>query len=79
MNTKKRILIPSLAIAVVLVAGSIGVTSASGDHSNDGMMNGMMNGEGMNQMMEAMDSPEGQAMMDACHNFMVSNEEETTE
>ncbi|SDJ15436.1 hypothetical protein [Natribacillus halophilus] len=50
MNTKKRILIPSLAIvsiAVVLVAGSIGVTSASGDHSNDGMMNGMMDDESM--------------------------------
>lgn len=30
-------------------------------------------------MMEAMNSPEGQAMMDACHNFMGSNEEETTE
>lgn len=69
-KNKKLLLIPSFAIAAALVAGPVGIISASGDYS--GMMNGMMNGEGMNQMMEAMNSPEGKEMINACQNFMTS-------
>ncbi|QDI91989.1 hypothetical protein HUG15_02160 [Salicibibacter cibarius] len=65
MKNKKFLLIPSLAIAAVLVATPIGITWASGDHSEGGMMNGMM--------MDAMNSPEGEKMMNACQDFMFSN------
>ncbi|SDJ24799.1 hypothetical protein [Alteribacillus bidgolensis] len=81
MKNKKLLMIPSFAIAAALVAGPINIGDAHEEDGNSGgMMNGMMNGEGMSQMMEAMNSPEGQEMMNACQNFMnAQGEEETTE
>lgn len=60
MKNKKFLLIPSIAIVAVLVATPIGITWASGE-----MMNGMM--------MDAMNSSEGEKMMNACQDFMFSN------
>ncbi|SDJ12452.1 hypothetical protein [Alteribacillus bidgolensis] len=91
MKNKKLLMIPSFAIAAALVAGPINIGDAHEEHENGGMMNGMMSGEamgnsnmmhgeGMDQMMEAMNSPEGQEMMNACANFKnTQGEEETTE
>jgi hypothetical protein len=86
---KKRLLIISFTLAAVLVVGplafSVGATEDNGGMGN--MMGGMMNGNGMNgmmnmmdngnmgQMMEAIDSPEGQAMIEGCGNFMSSYDE----
>lgn len=83
---KKRMLFISFALAAVLVVGplafSIGAAEGNGGIGN--MMNGMMNGNGMNgmmnmmengnmsKMMEAIDSPEGQEMINSCSNFMSS-------
>ena len=76
MKNKKFLLIPSLAITALLVASPIGITWASGDQSEGGMMNGMMMENGMNEMMDAMNSPEGEKMMNACQEFMSSNNTE---
>jgi hypothetical protein len=86
---KKRMLIISFTLAAVLVVGplafSVGATEDNGGMGNmmGGMMNGngsngmmnMMENESMGKMMEAIDSPEGQAMIEGCGNFMSSLEE----
>jgi hypothetical protein len=68
---KKIAFVSSFALATLLVVGQFAYAEKS-----DGMMN-MMNGNGMMQMMEAMNSPEGQKMMSACGEFMESNNQET--
>jgi hypothetical protein len=61
---KKRMLFISFALAAVLVAGPMAFSiGATGDNG------------GMNKMMEAMNSPEGQEMMNSCSNFMSSYSE----
>jgi hypothetical protein len=72
------LLLVSFALAAVLVVGQIGLAAES-DHSKGmgSMMNGnemseMMENGGMSKMMDAMNSPEGQAMMDSCGSFMES-------
>ncbi|MBB6449789.1 hypothetical protein HUG15_02020 [Salicibibacter cibarius] len=79
MKNKKFLLIPSLAITALLVASPIGITWASGDQSEGGMMNGMMMEDGKNEMMDAMNSPEGEKMMNACQDFMSSNNTEESD
>ncbi|AXF56797.1 MULTISPECIES: hypothetical protein [Bacillaceae] len=76
MKNKKFLLIPSLAITALLVASPIGITWAAGDQSEGGMMDRMMMENGMNEMMDAMNSPEGEKMMNACQEFMSSNNTE---
>lgn len=67
---KKSLLIVSFALAAVLVIGQVGFAAES-DNSRGmgGMMNMMENGN-MGKMMEAMNSPEGEAMMNECGNYM---------
>lgn len=67
---KKIAFVSSFAFVILLVAGQF--TYAEKPES---MMN-MMNSNGMTKMMEAMNSPEGQKMMDACGEFMESSENE---
>ncbi|UYG98094.1 hypothetical protein [Cytobacillus firmus] len=69
---KKIAFVSSFALAALLVVGQF--TYAEKPENN---MNNMMNGNGMMNMMEAMNSPEGQKMMKACGEFMESyNEKE---
>jgi hypothetical protein len=77
---KKMLLLVSFALAAVLVVGQIGFAAEPGNSNGMGM-GSMMNGNGMNKMMEngsmnkmmdAMNSSEGQAMMDSCGSFMES-------
>ncbi|MFD1736728.1 hypothetical protein ACFSCX_09130 [Bacillus salitolerans] len=64
---KKKIALGfSFALATLLVVGQF----ASAD------MSGNMNKNGMMQMMNAMNSPEGQKMMAACGEFMELNNED---
>lgn len=71
---KKMMLIVSFALAAVLVVGQVGFAAESDNSRGMGnMMNGMENGN-MGKMMEAMNSPEGEAMMNECGNFMDSYE-----
>lgn len=67
---KKIVFVSSFALAALLVMGQFTYAEQS-----NGMMN-MMNGNGMDKMMEAMNSPEGQKMMKACGEFMESKSEE---
>ncbi|RBP86197.1 hypothetical protein DFO70_1303 [Cytobacillus firmus] len=62
---KKIVLVLSFALSSILVVGQFALADKP-----DSMMSG--NGNGMMNMMEAMDSPEGQKMMKACGNFMDS-------
>lgn len=73
MKNKKFLLIPSLAITALLVASPIGITGAAGDQSEGGMMDGIMMGDGMNEMIDAMNPLEGEKMMNACQDFMFSD------
>jgi len=77
---KKALLLISFALAAVLVVGQVGFAAEPKDNNQgDGMMNGngsgmmnMMQNENMNKMMGAMNSPEGQQMINSCGNFMDS-------
>lgn len=60
----------SFTLATFLVIG--GTAFASEGIASMGMMNGMMNGNGMSNMMEAMNSPEGKEMVEGCQNVMSS-------
>lgn len=78
MKLKKVPFVLSFAFAALLVVGTTalaqGPDNGMGNMMNgngNGMMNMMENGS-MSQMMEAMNSPEGQKMMDACGDFMES-------
>jgi hypothetical protein len=64
---KKIAFVSSFALAALLVVGQF--TYAEKPENN---MDNMMNGNGMMNMMEAMNSPEGQKMMTACGEFMES-------
>jgi hypothetical protein len=66
---KKIAFVSSFALATLLVVGQFAYAES------DGMMN-MMNGNGMTQMMEAMNSPEGKKMMSTCGEFMESYNQE---
>ncbi|WP_174733231.1 hypothetical protein [Mesobacillus harenae] len=63
---KKILVVSSFALSSLLVVGQF----AFADKPDS-----IMNGTGMMEMMEAMNSPEGQKMMKACGDFMDSNEE----
>jgi hypothetical protein len=67
---KKIAFVSSFALATLLVVGQFAYAEKS-----DGMMN--MNNNGMMNMMNAMNSPEGQEMMNACGEFMESNNQKT--
>jgi hypothetical protein len=78
LKNKKTLLMVPFALAAVLVVGQAVMAA---EPNNDGMMNGngmmqMMNNEGMQKMMGAMNTPEGQEMMNACSKFMDSYGEE---
>ncbi|OXS61492.1 hypothetical protein B0G93_106151 [Bacillus sp. V-88] len=64
---KKIAFVSSFALASLLVVGQF--TFAEKPENNLDMMNG----SGMGNMMEAMNSPEGQKMMKACGDFMESS------
>lgn len=64
MMKKKIAFVSSFALAALLVVGQFTYAEKP-----DTMMN-MMNGNGMMNMMEAMNSPEGQKMMKACGELM---------
>lgn len=80
---KKSLLMISFTLAVVIVLGPMAF-SIDAKENNNGMMgqDGMMSGESssmnsMMKMMNAMSTPEGEKMMEACSNFMSSyNEQE---
>ncbi|SEB05529.1 hypothetical protein SAMN05421743_11470 [Thalassobacillus cyri] len=63
----------SFALATLLV---VGTTTFAQEPDNNGMGN-MMSGNGMMNMMEAMNSAEGQKMMNACGDFMEAYGETT--
>ncbi|PGT79580.1 hypothetical protein [Bacillus sp. AFS040349] len=65
---KKIAFVTSFALASLLVVGQFTYAEKP-----DNMPN-MINGNGMMNMMEAMNSPEGQKMMKACGEFMESSE-----
>ncbi|MCM3164084.1 MULTISPECIES: hypothetical protein [Bacillaceae] len=70
---KKIAFVSSFALAALLVVGQF--TYAEEPEKGMGnMMNG--NGNGMMNMMEAMNSPEGQKMMTACGDFMESYDDQ---
>ena len=74
MKLKKAPLIFSFALSALLVTGTTGFASGGAGMMNandNGMMN-MMESEGMSGMMQMMNSPEGQEMMNACGDFMAS-------
>jgi hypothetical protein len=72
MKSRKTLLITSFALAAVLVVGqSVMASEPSGTQGMGGMMQ-MMENEGMQKMMGAMNTPEGQEMMKSCSNFMES-------
>ncbi|MGM0867509.1 MAG: hypothetical protein ACQEWF_22905 [Bacillota bacterium] len=64
---KKIAFVSSFALASLLVVGQFTFAETPENNSD------MMNGSGMGNMMEAMNSPEGQKMMKACGNFMESS------
>lgn len=75
MKNKKILLIVSFALAAGLVIGQAVIAA----ESNIGMMNGngmsglmQMDNEGMQKMMGAINTPEGQEMMNSCSKFMDS-------
>jgi hypothetical protein len=69
---KKIAFVSSFALASLLVVGQFTYAEKS-----DGMMNMMnMNDNGMMNMMEAMNSPEGQKMMSSCSEFMETQKSE---
>jgi hypothetical protein len=91
---KKALLLVSFALATVLVVGQAGLAAESEEKTpNQGMMNGngmsgmmnsngmsgMMQNENMGKMMDAMNTPEGQEMVESCGNFMESYGDEETE
>lgn len=65
---KKIAFVISFALATLLVAGQFAFAEKPENN-----MDNMMNGNGMMNMMEAMNSPEGQKMMKACGEFMETN------
>lgn len=75
---KKTMLLVSFALAAVLIVGQVGFSAESErEGSKGGMMNGngmmnMMENENMDNMMDSMNSPEGEAMTESCGNFMES-------
>lgn len=80
-NAKKETIDLSFTLAAILVMGPLAFsTGATEDNGGIGSMisgngiNGMMNmGNGsMGKMMEAMNSPQGQEMINSCSNFMSS-------
>lgn len=72
MKIKKIPFVLSFAIASFLVVGSTGFAAEPEENE----MGNMMSGNGMMNMMEAMNSPEGQKMMQACGDFIESYVEE---
>lgn len=70
MKLKKLPFALSFAIASVLV---VGTTTFAVEPGNTNQKGSMMNSDGMDEMMEAMNSPEGKEMADACSNFMELN------
>jgi hypothetical protein len=78
---KKLMLLSSFALATVLVVGQMSFAAGSDDNGMGNMMNGngtsgmmqMMENENMGKMTNAMNSPEGQEMMNSCGSFMDSN------
>ncbi|MCM3763261.1 hypothetical protein M3212_21365 [Alkalihalobacillus oceani] len=77
MREKTKMLLFSFGLSSVLVVGTMGFSGISQANENHGMMN-MMNGDMMN-MMEGMNSLEGENMMEACNNFMESYGSDETE
>jgi hypothetical protein len=81
---KKALLLVSFALAAVLVVGQVGFAAESDNFNGMGnMMNGngmseMMDNGSMNKMMGAMNSPEGQEMVESCGNFMESYDDGDT-
>lgn len=71
MKIKKVPFALSFAIAGFLVVGSTGFAAESDENGMGNMMNG-----NMSKMMDAMNSPEGQKMMQACDDVMESYGEE---
>lgn len=69
---KKIAFVSSFALAALLVVGQF----TYAENPDKGMGN-MMNGNGMMNMMEAMNSPEGQKMMKACGEVMESTNEDS--
>jgi hypothetical protein len=84
MQTKTKLGL-SFALAAVLVVGQVGF--ASEDDHQGGMMSGngmsgmmqMMENENMGKMMDAVNSPEGQKMLNACGDVMESYEDDEKE
>ncbi|WP_088105418.1 hypothetical protein [Halalkalibacter urbisdiaboli] len=78
MQKQTKMLIFSFGLSAALVVGTIGFSGTSEANENGGMMN-MMNGNGMGNMMEAMNSAEGQEMMKTCSKFMSVDEKEVSQ
>jgi hypothetical protein len=68
---KKITLAASFAAATLLVAGQFTLADQNENNTND-----MMNNDGMMKMMENMNTPEGQKMMESCMEFMDSSSKE---
>lgn len=77
---KKTLLGISFGLATLLVAGQASYAATVPDNATQnnttGMMS-MMNNANMGKMMEAVNSPEGQKMVNACSNFMDSYDSNT--
>ncbi|ADC52047.1 hypothetical protein BpOF4_20239 (plasmid) [Alkalihalophilus pseudofirmus OF4] len=69
MRKKTKMLLFSFGLSSVLVVGTMGFSGISQANENHGMMN----------MMEGMNSLEGENMMEACNNFMESYGSDETE
>ena len=70
MQLKKGPLVLSFALSTLLVVGTTGFAHGSNSDGAANMLNA--NENGMKNMMNAMNSPEGQEMMTTCANFMES-------
>lgn len=80
MKLKKIPFVLSLALSTLLVVSTTGFASGLNNGEKGSMMNasdsGMTNMMGNGNMMNAMNSPKGQEMMNVCGNFMESIDDE---
>lgn len=77
MKIKKFPFVLSFALSTLFVVGTVGFADQPSQSEN--MMDNMMGNDGMGKMMEAMNSPEGQEMMQACSKFMDSYSSDNTD
>ncbi|MFB4165676.1 hypothetical protein ACE1TI_18215 [Alteribacillus sp. JSM 102045] len=81
---KKLPLVMTIGLAALIAIGQSGLAEESENNQMGNMMNGngimsMMDNVNISKMMNAMNSPEGKNMIDACGDYMESFGEEERE